>query len=73
LIKIREMKKERNLVGRKSLAEALQDTPYPLTEHQVRNRLNKLEEKSLIECKRGGHGTILSKRGKKYLRNKIME
>ena len=69
LNKIKEMEDNRKLVGRKSLARELQNTAFPLTEHQVRNRLKKLEEKEMIVCKRGGRGTTLTEKGKSYFQN----
>jgi len=71
LNKINEMRKDAKLVGRKSLAKELENSKYALSEYQIRNRLEKLEDKGLIICKRGGHGTILSEEGKIFIRENM--
>ncbi len=67
LKKIKEIRAEGDLVGRKTLAESLKGSEYELTEYQVRNRLVNLEDKGYLERKRGRHGTLLSSKAKKLL------
>ncbi len=67
LKKIKEIRAEGDLVGRKTLAESLKGSEYELTEYQVRNRLVNLEDKGYLERKRGRHGTLLSGKAKKLL------
>lgn len=64
---IDKLKKENNLVGRRLLADKSQNTSFPLTKYQVRNRLDKLKDKSLIEKGKGKKGTNLTALGRKYL------
>jgi|GEM_PF-149240 len=56
-------------VGRKSLASRLEGCRLSLTEHQLRSRLSRLEEKGYLKRYRGRRGTVLTDRGRKAVRS----
>ena len=70
LQEIYRLMKTGDVVGREKLADAMQSTPYPLTSHQIRTKLNRLERLGFIIKKRGKHGTALTEQGLAYLNTK---
>jgi transcriptional regulator with PAS, ATPase and Fis domain len=64
---IDQLKQKHNVIGRRLLAEKSQNTSFPLTKYQIRNRLDKLEKKGLVEKGKGKKGTQLTILGKEYL------
>src|SRR6056297_1325480 len=64
---IDQLKQRNNVVGRRLLAEKSQNTSFPLTKYQIRNRLNKLEEKGLVVKGKGKKGTNLTTLGQQYI------
>jgi len=70
LQEIYRLMKTGDVVGREKLADAMQSTPYPLTSHQIRTKLNRLERLGFIIKKRGKHGTALTEQGLVYLNTK---
>ena len=55
------------LAGREILSKDLEETEFPLTPSQVRNRLERLESLGLIIKKRGKHGTVLTEGAMEYV------
>lgn len=64
---IDQLKQKHNVIGRRLLAEKSQNTSFPLTKYQIRNRLDKLEKKGLVKKGKGKKGTQLTILGKEYL------
>lgn len=64
---IDQLKQNNNVIGRRLLADKSQNTSFPLTKHQIRNRLDKLEQKGLVKKGRGKQGTNLTTLGKQYI------
>jgi len=64
---IDQLKQKHNIIGRRLLAEKAQNTSYPLTKYQIRNRLNKLEKKGLVVKGKGKKGTNLTTLGQQYI------
>ena len=64
---IDQLKENHNVIGRRLLAEKSQNTSFPLTKYQIRNRLDKLEEKGLVNKGKGKKGTNLTTLGKQYI------
>lgn len=57
------------VAGRDILTRRLNDCGHPITESQMRTRLNNLEKGGYIIKKRGRQGTLIADRGIKYLEN----
>jgi len=49
--------------GREKLSEDTQDTAYPLTQYQMRTKLNKLMNRGLIQMSKGKKGTMITEKG----------
>lgn len=55
--------------GRELLSRRLNDCGFPITEAQMRTRLNNLEKGGYIIKKRGRQGTLITDKGIKYIEN----
>ena len=64
---IDQLKQNNNIIGRRILASESQKTAFPLSKYQIRNRLDKLEDKGLVKKGKGKKGTSLTALGKKYI------
>ncbi len=70
ILKILKCINEQNLnIGRKGIAEMLTKYNIFLGEQEVRNYLLELQNKGLVEIRRGRGGTIITPKGIDYLRN----
>lgn len=55
-------------IGRKLLSEKSYESGLGMTENQIRGKLNRLEDKGLIEKRKGRFGTSLTNRGEEYIK-----
>ncbi|MDE5415250.1 sigma 54-interacting transcriptional regulator [Alkalihalobacterium chitinilyticum] len=64
---IDQLQQQGESVSRKKIARETQLQAQPLSEQQVRLRLNKLEQRGYIEKRKGRLGTRLTRLGQKYI------